>query len=164
MMMNDFGVPMGDAEMNMQSVKPHEKLMTEAGVEMNSWVGAAIGVGMSLIGGNNQKRAAEKQAKEQNKATERQYKYDLELHSMNQDRLIAEREEAKKAIEVRARNESKIATFNDARNLQKYNYDLKIRDREQLSLNQQYLKSNQIYNQIQSETNPIEGSDASCCF
>ena len=162
MMMNDFGVPMGDAEMNMQLVKPNEKLMAEAGVEMKELgtiVGAAIGVGMSIIGGNNQKKAAEKQAKEQNKAVDRQYKYDLELHSMNQDRLIAEREEAIKAIEVKAKNEGKIATFNDARNLQKYNFDLKIRDQEQLSLNQQYLKSNQIYN-TQASLNTISEKQA----
>ena len=151
--MNDFGVPMNDAEMNMQPVKPHEKLMAESGTEM-SWVGAAIGVGMSIIGGNKQKKEARKAAKAQNKANERQYQYDLELHSMNKERLIAEREEAIKAIEVKAKNEGKLKDFKEARELQKYNYDLKIRDSEQLSLNQQYIRSNQIYN-TQSSLNDI---------
>ena len=155
MTMNDFGVPMGDAEMNMQSVKPHEKLMAEAGTEIKiNLIGAAIGVGLSIYGGNQQKKAAEKQAKAQNKAVDTQYKYDLELHSMNQERLIAEREEAIKAIEVKAKNEGKLKDFKEARELQKYNFDLKIRDKEQLSLNQQYLKSNQIYN-TQASLNDI---------
>ena len=157
MTINNFGVPMSDAEMNMQPVKPHEKLMAESGIEMNfGWIGAAVGASGGIVGGNKASKAAKKQAKAQNKANERQYKYDLELHSMNQDRLIAEREEAIKAIEVKAKNEGKIKSFNDARNLQKYNYDLKIRDQEQLSLNQQYVRSNQIYNTQASLNNVAE--------
>ena len=43
MMMNDFGVPMSDAEMSMQApgaIKPHEQMMAESGVESNwlNWV------------------------------------------------------------------------------------------------------------------------------
>ena len=38
MMMNDFGVPMNDAEMSMQppgAIKPHERMMAESGVQSN---------------------------------------------------------------------------------------------------------------------------------
>ena len=37
MMMSDFGVPMSDAEMNIQPTKPHERFMAESGVEMH-WI------------------------------------------------------------------------------------------------------------------------------
>ncbi len=49
MMMNDFGVPMGDAEMNMQPIKPHEKLMAESGLE-NNIAGFIIGAAVSAVG------------------------------------------------------------------------------------------------------------------
>ena len=159
-MMNDFGVPMGDAEMNMQPIKPHEKLMAESGVEMNwGWVGAAIGVVGSIIGGNKAASAAKSQANAQNEATEAQYQYDLELHQMNQDKIIADREEAILAIEKRAENEGRRAGYLDATAAQKYNYDMMIRNREQSSLNQQYLKSRDIYD-VQSGLNAISEKQA----
>ena len=40
MMMNEFGVPMNDVEMNMLppgSNKPHERLIAESGLEQNWW-------------------------------------------------------------------------------------------------------------------------------
>ena len=158
--MNDFGVPMGDAEMNMQPIKPHEQLMAESGVEMNwGWVGAAIGVVGSIIGGNKAASAAKSQANAQNEATEAQYQYDLELHQMNQDKIVADREEAILAIEKRAENEGKRAGYLDATAAQKYNYDMMIRNREQTSLNQQFLKSNDIY-QVQSGLNAISEKQA----
>jgi hypothetical protein len=160
MMMNDFGVPMGDAEMNMQPIKPHEKLMAESGVEMNwGWVGAAIGVVGSIIGGNKASKAAKSQVESQNAATQAQYEYDLELHRMNQDKMLANREEAILAIEKRAENEGKRAGYLDATAEQKYNYDMMIRNREQTSLNQQYLKSRDIYS-TQTSLNAISEKQA----
>ena len=160
--MNDFGVPMSDAEMNMQPIKPHEKLMAESGLENNfigAIVGGAISVAGSIIGGNKAAKSAKKQAKAQNAATERQYQYDLKKHEMNREQLIAEREEAIAAIEAKARNEQKIATFTDARNLKQYNRDLQIRDLEQASLNEQYLKSRDIYS-TQTSLNDISEKQA----
>ena len=160
MMMNDFGVPMGDAEMNMQPIKPHEKLMAESGVEMNwGWVGAAIGVAGALIGGNKAAKAAKSQTEAQNEATQRQYEYDLELHRMNQDKIVADREEAILAIEKRAENEGKRAGYIDAVAKEKYNYDMMIRNRQQTSLNQQYLRSRDIY-AVQSDLNAISEKQA----
>ena len=160
MMMNDFGVPMGDAEINM--VKPHERMMAESGLETN-WIGFAVGAGISaigsIIGGNKASKAAKDQVNSQNEATERQYEYDLELHQMNQDKIIADREEAVLAIEARARNEGKIAAYTDATNLQKYNYDLQIRNRQQESLNAQYIRSDDIYN-VQTHLNQVSAKQA----
>ena len=159
--MNDFGVPMGDAEMNMQPIKPHEQLMAESGVEMNweFFAGAAISAIGSIIGGNKASKAAKSQANAQNAATDAQYKYDLELHQMNQDKIVADREEAIIAVEQRAENEGKRAAYLDATAAQKYNYDMMIRNREQASLNQQYLRSNDIYG-IQTGLNEISEKQA----
>ena len=163
--MNDFGVPMSDAEMNMQPIKPHEKMMAESGVEMNmafnplSLIGPAISVVGGIIGGSKSSSAARSQAAAQNAATEAQYKYDLELHKMNQDKIIADREEAIEAIDVRAENERKRASYLDATAAVKYNYDMMIRNREQTSLNQQFLRSRDIYG-VQTGLNEISEKQA----
>ena len=62
-MMNDFGVPMNDAEMSMKPIKPHERLMAESGVESNweFFASAAISTICSIIGGNKEAKAAKYQ-------------------------------------------------------------------------------------------------------
>ena len=114
--MNDFGVPMNDAEMSMKPIKPHERLMAESGVESNweFFAAAAISTIGSIIGGNKASKAAKSQVDANNEATEAQYQYDLELHEMNQNKIIADREEAIIAIETRANNEGKRAAYLDA--------------------------------------------------
>ena len=64
---------------------------------------------------------------------------------MKKDQLIADREHALLELQARAINEDKRRLYGDAQNLQKYNYDVMIRDREQQSLDAQYDRSNQIY-------------------
>ena len=110
------------------------------------WVGAAVSVVGGIIGGNKASKAARKQAEAQNASTERQLAYDTELWEMNIDKIHSDRDFAVKEIETQARNESRVAAFKDATNLQKYNYDLMIRNREQSSLNQQFQRSDDIYN------------------
>ena len=160
--MNDFGVPMSDAEMNMQPIKPHEKMMAESGVQSSlDWGLIGLGVNLvgGLIGGSKSSSAARSQAAAQNQATEAQYQYDLELHEMNQDKIIADREEAIEAIDARAGNERKRASYLDASAAQKYNYDMMIRNREQTSLNQQFLRSRDIYG-VQTGLNEISEKQA----
>ena len=72
--MNEFGVPMNDAEMNMLppgSNKPHQRLIAESGIEMNwQWAVALGGMVLNYMGGKKQdKRYAE--------AAEAQYEADL---------------------------------------------------------------------------------------
>lgn len=110
------------------------------------WVGAAVSVVGGIIGGNKASKAARKQAEAQNASTERQLAYDTELWEMNIDKIHSDRDFAVKEIETQARNESRVAAFKDATNLQRYNYDLMIRNREQSSLNQQFQRSDDIYN------------------
>ena len=150
--MNEFGVPMGDMEMSMHS-NPAKAMMQEqlatAGMEMN-WVPAAIGaavtIGGAIWGGKKQEKAAKDAAKAQNEATDRQYEYDLELYKLNQQKIEADRAEALESILLQAENEKTTADFKDASNLRQYQYSLQIRDREQESLDQQYLKSELLYN------------------
>ena len=122
-------------------------------------IGAGISAVGSIIGGNKAAKAAESQVDSQNEAAQRQYEYDLELHQMTSDKIVADREEAITAIETKAANEGKRAAYLDATNLQKYNYDMLIRNQEQTSLNQQYLKSNDIYS-IQTSLNEVSEKQA----
>ena len=149
--MNEFGVPMGDMEMSMHS-NPAKAMMQEqlatAGME-SQWVAAAIGaavsIGGAIIGGNKAKDAAKDAANRQNEATDKQYEYDLELYRLSQDKIEADREQAVENILLQAENEGRRADFQDASNLRNHLYNLQIRNREQESLDQQYLKSDILY-------------------
>ena len=109
----------------------------------------AIGLGVSIIGGlwgmKKSSDSAKDAANAQNEAMERQYQYDMELHKMNSEKIVADRQAAVDAITLQAENEGRIADYKDASNLRNYNYNLQIRNREQESLNQQYLKSDVLY-------------------
>ena len=110
---------------------------------------ATVGLGVSIIGGlwgmKKSSDSAKDAANAQNEAMERQYQYDMELHKMNSEKIVADRQAAVDAITLQAENEGRIADYKDASNLRNYNYNLQIRNREQESLNQQYLKSDVLY-------------------
>ena len=116
---------------------------------MAAWIPAAIGAGVSIIGGiiggNKASDAAKDQIKAQNEAIDKQYKYDLKLYALNQDKIEADRAQAVENILIQAENEGRRADYQDAANLRNYQYQLQIRNREQESLDQQYLKSNLLY-------------------
>lgn len=149
--MNEFGTPMNDMEMSMHS-NPAKAMMQEqlatAGMEMN-WIPAAIGavvsIGGAIIGGRKADKAAKDAANRSNEATDKQYEYDLELYKLNQDKIEADREQALDNILIQAENENRRGDFQDASNLRNYQYQLQIRNREQESLDQQYLKSDTLY-------------------
>ncbi len=82
MMMNDFGTPMTEADINM-SANPAKAMLDQqlatSGIENNfGFIGAAIGAVTSVIGGRKQAKAARNQAEAQNEQTEKQYKYDIQ--------------------------------------------------------------------------------------
>lgn len=136
--MNDFGTPMGDAEINMLppgSIKPHEELMAQSGVEMD----------IRLDFWNNGARAAADAAQAQNEAVQRQFNYNMDLYDMANEKIRQEREDVIASIESQAINEGRVAEHQDALNIRQYNYQMQIRNREQESLNQQFLKSEDIY-------------------
>ena len=148
--MNEFGVPMGDAEMSMHS-NPAKAMMQEhlaaSGMESQLWpvVAGVVGVGLSLYGADKQNKAAKEQANLQNEATERQHQYDLELWDMTKERIMDDRQHAVEEIALKAKNERTLAEYRDAVNLANYGQQLQIRNREQESLNKQYLRSSSIY-------------------
>ena len=104
-----------------------------------------VSVGLSLFGAKKGSDAAKEQVKLANEAKDRQHEYDLELYKMNQDKISADRQQAIDSIMTQAENEKKIADYKDAQAYRNYEYNLQIRDREQESLNQQYLKSDTLY-------------------
>ncbi len=152
MMMNEFGVPMNDAELSMHK-NPGKVILQQqiatSGIDNNiigSIIGGVVGLIGGIIGGNKSANAARQQAQAQNEATDRQYGYDHQLWNMSKEKIVADRDHAAKVVEYQAANELKLASWKDATNAQRYNYDLKIRDREQASLDAQFAKSTDIYN------------------
>ena len=108
-------------------------------------IGAAVSGLGAIFGGKKASDSAKEQVKLQNQATAAQYNYDMQAWELQHDKIIADREFAVAQIEAQARNEGKIAAWKDAQNLQRYNYDMMIRNREQESLNAQYMRSDEIY-------------------
>ena len=122
-------------------------------------VAAGAAIGASVSAGNKTAAAARKQAEAQNDAAYRQYAYDLEAWEMNQDRLKQQHRYTTQSIETKARNEERLAQYQDQLAQNRYNYDLMIRDHEQQSLDAQFLKSNQLYD-AQTNLNTRTANDA----
>ena len=109
--------------------------------------GAVIGggVGATVHGTGKAAEAAEEQAELVNEAAQRQFEYNTEMWNMSKDKILADRDHAAEVIATQERNEGKIAAWRDATNLQQYNQELLIHEKEQTSINEQYNKSNEIY-------------------
>ena len=142
MMMNDFGVPANEHEM--MTMKPHEKVMAESGVESNFWQIAAS-VGLGLWSGRQKAKAAGKQAEAQNRAVEAQHKYNLKAYDMKGDQLRAEHAFRVEETKFKRLNEERQRNYRDQISSQKYARDLMIRNREQASLDAQFEKSNKLF-------------------
>ena len=109
-------------------------------------VGGALALGGAILGGNKADKAARQQTQAANEASERQLHYDTQRWELTKDKIIADRNFSAEQILLQAANERKAANYQDAINLEQYDYKLKIRDSEQSSLDNQYSKSNTIYN------------------
>lgn len=145
--MNDFGVPMSDAEMSMQApgaIKPHEQMMAESGLENNFWDVALPVIG-SVVGAFGQKKAADKQAKAQNEFNKRQFDYDTIVSDRTNDKMDADYAYAYEGYEINKRNQELIAKLTDEKNLRRYNYDLQIRNAQQKAQEQAYAKSEKLF-------------------
>ena len=149
--MNDFGVPMTDADINMSSNPCESYVESTTGYNRcrdNFWgavIGAGISVAGSIIGGNKAQKAARQQAEASNEATQRQYEYDIEKWELDKESIIANRDFAIKEIAAKERNEGRIADYTDAMNAQRYQRDLQIRNLEQKSNEDQYKRSEEVY-------------------
>ena len=110
---------------------------------------ALISLGVGLYGAHKQSQAGKKAANTQNKATNAQYKYDVEAWEMQKQAAIAKRDYAVQEIQLKADNEARLAAYKDATNLQNYNYNLQIRNQQQDLNERMYAKSTDIFdNQI----------------
>lgn len=123
--------------------------------------GAAAGglLGTNVMAGQKAADAHRKAAQATNDAAERQYHYDMAAWEMNKDRLRQQHDYTKQSIETKATNEERLAQYQDQLQQNRYNYDLMIRDREQQSLDEQFLKSNQLYD-AQIDLNTRTANDA----
>ena len=110
---------------------------------------ALISLGVGLYGAHKQSQAGKKAANTQNKATNAQYKYDVEAWEMQKQAAIAKQAYAVQEIQIKADNEAKLAAYKDATNLQNYNYNLQIRNQQQDLNDKMYAKSLDIFdNQV----------------
>ena len=114
-----------------------------AGAAAGAIAGGCIGAQVHATG--QAAEAAREQARLSNEATDRQWAYDMDLCDMTKERIIADRTFATEEIATKAQNERTLAEYKDATNLANYGYQLQIRNREQQSLNNQYIRSNNIY-------------------
>ena len=120
---------------------------------------AGASVGANVMAGQKAADAHRKAAQATNDATERQYHYDMAAWEMNKDRLRQQHDYTKQSIETKATNEERLAQYQDQLQQNRYNYDLMIRDHEQQSLDEQFLKSNQLYD-AQIDLNTRTANDA----
>ena len=104
---------------------------------------AAAAVGSAYMN----KRATDKARDAQNEATDRSDAYNREAYELGKDKLRADHAHMVETIDIKKRNEVASANYLDAVNLQKWNYDLMIRNSEQQSLNDQFVKADQLYNE-----------------
>ena len=90
---------------------------------------AAISGGISLLGGLFGRSSANKQRAAEERFLQKKYtEYDLPLWEMQKDRLIAQRDEIIRSIQLQQKNEKTLADFKDKNNLRNYQHSLKIRE------------------------------------
>lgn len=90
---------------------------------------------------------AAKSSSSQNKAVERQYKYDLQAWDYSKKRLKADYKQSVKQWRLNKRNEAELARYKDQTNRQDWNYQKDILKFEFQQQKRQYAKSQKIYKQ-----------------
>ena len=153
-MMNEFGVPMNDAELSMQP-NPGKAMLQQqldaSGINMSFDItggmitGAAISTIGGIFGGRSSASAARQQAEAQNRAMMARYQYDMDMWDAKRSQMQAQRMEAVDRIMMEARNEGKVRAYKDAANEQQYEYALQIRNAQQASNEAAFERSNKIY-------------------
>jgi len=96
---------------------------------MDPGTALAVSAGINFIGGLFGRSSAKKQKNAEDKFLQKKYdEYDLPLWNMQKDRLIAQRDEIIRGIQLQQRNEKSLAEFKDSNNLRNYQHTLKIRE------------------------------------
>jgi hypothetical protein len=113
-----------------------------------------VAAGVSAIGGlfgASAQKSQQDQARElQQKAIDRQFKYDKQNYQFNWKETRANYKHLKDGIKLQRDNEERLASYRDATNLQDYNYRLKIQDFEYNQQMRMYNKSESLYRQQRS--------------
>ena len=111
-----------------------------------SYIEKGVELVLGIFGGNKQAKATEEMIRLQKEAEKKQYQYDLDSYNAAKESAISKRDYAIKEIELKAKNEGKIAQFKDAMNLASYNYNMQIRNQQQDLNDRMYAKSEDVYN------------------
>ena len=107
-----------------------------------------ISTGASLISGFfGRKSAKSAQNKEEAFLQQKYDEYDLPLWNMQKERLIAERDEMIRAIELTQKNEKNLAEFKDKNNLRNWRHQLKIQEAQHQGQLELFRRSNFFANQ-----------------
>ena len=161
MMMNDFGTPITEADINM-SPNPAKAMLEQqlatTGVN-NQFFGSLIKVGLGLFGASKSASAAKSAAATQNAQIEATYKYDLQKWKMDKKAAKAKHAFYIKQLKQNAKNEQALAKYKDKTNLQNYKYLVEQIDLQQELNDKAYKKSNDIYKQ-QLKINALEEDEA----
>lgn len=104
---------------------------------------AILGIGSAVFGG----LAGQAEADAQNRAIEKQHKYNMQSWRYGRRSTMADWRHNVKQWRLNQKNEETLGAFKDATNLQDWLYNLKIQDFEYASQMKQYAKSEQIYGQ-----------------
>lgn len=96
----------------------------------------------SLFGRNDKKK---QQKKEEAFLKMKYEQYDIPLWEMSRDRLIADRDEIIRSIQLKKSNEEKLAKFKDANNLRTYKHALQIHQFKVKNQQKLYEKSERLF-------------------
>jgi len=108
-------------------------------------IGAAIGIGSTIFGAASKSSSASKANSEAKKAAKEQHKYNKQVWRDNKLKLEADRKFTIEGIEIDKRNDKTLADLKDRQSLDRYEFDLKIRQMQMKNSSNQFAKSNQLY-------------------
>jgi len=108
-------------------------------------IGTIINIGSTLFGAASQSSAASKANAAANDAAKVQHKYNKQVWRDGKKKLIADRQFTIEGIEIDKRNDKTLADLKDKQSLDRYDFDLKIRQMQMKNSSNQFAKSNQLY-------------------
>ena len=106
-----------------------------------TWVAPVVSVAGGLIGGSKASSAAKKQAKANNEAAYRQWEYDKDLWGMSKEKMIRDDEYLRESIKSKEANFRMQAALQDQTRMDKWNYDVQIRNFQQETAEKEFQKS-----------------------
>ena len=113
---------------------------------------AAVSAGVSILGAFGARNDAKKARNKEEAYLEKKYlEYDLPGWEFGKQRLVANRDEQIRQIQLAARNELKLAEFKDKNNLRNYQQRLKIANYEHQAKMGQFRKSESLYHRAVGE-------------